>query len=159
MCSGLPQPQTHVFPQWIIAELACYTYSMVVVPLYDTLGPGAIRYIIRTGESLHPLLVTGSQPSKSPPLMLYYLSDTDKLLASILKEHFPFWPLSWLSPLGLHLKAPSMGPGYHEGASAPAPTQASNSPRVSIAWGRCPGAGGGWQIVHADLRLWSLSLE
>lgn len=37
-------------PQWIIAELACYTYSMVVVPLYDTLGPGAIRYIINTGE-------------------------------------------------------------------------------------------------------------
>uniref|UniRef100_A0A2K6G9L9 Arachidonate--CoA ligase n=1 Tax=Propithecus coquereli TaxID=379532 RepID=A0A2K6G9L9_PROCO len=37
-------------PEWIIAELACYTYSMVVVPLYDTLGPGAIRYIINTGE-------------------------------------------------------------------------------------------------------------
>ncbi|XP_069849790.1 long-chain-fatty-acid--CoA ligase 6 isoform X3 [Dipodomys merriami] len=35
-------------PEWIIAELACYTYSMVVVPLYDTLGPGAIRYIINT---------------------------------------------------------------------------------------------------------------
>uniref|UniRef100_A0A8C9AFS0 Long-chain-fatty-acid--CoA ligase n=1 Tax=Prolemur simus TaxID=1328070 RepID=A0A8C9AFS0_PROSS len=38
-------------PEWIIAELACYTYSMVVVPLYDTLGPGAIRYIINTGET------------------------------------------------------------------------------------------------------------
>ncbi|XP_004408299.1 PREDICTED: long-chain-fatty-acid--CoA ligase 6 isoform X4 [Odobenus rosmarus divergens] len=37
-------------PEWIIAELACYTYSMVVVPLYDTLGPGAIRYIIRTAD-------------------------------------------------------------------------------------------------------------
>uniref|UniRef100_A0A8C5H2M4 Long-chain-fatty-acid--CoA ligase n=1 Tax=Gouania willdenowi TaxID=441366 RepID=A0A8C5H2M4_GOUWI len=30
-------------PEWIISELACYTYSMVVVPLYDTLGPDAIR--------------------------------------------------------------------------------------------------------------------
>uniref|UniRef100_E7ERD7 Long-chain-fatty-acid--CoA ligase n=1 Tax=Homo sapiens TaxID=9606 RepID=E7ERD7_HUMAN len=38
-------------PEWIIVELACYTYSMVVVPLYDTLGPGAIRYIINTGLS------------------------------------------------------------------------------------------------------------
>uniref|UniRef100_A0A452RM86 Arachidonate--CoA ligase n=1 Tax=Ursus americanus TaxID=9643 RepID=A0A452RM86_URSAM len=37
-------------PEWIIAELACYTYSMVVVPLYDTLGPGAILYIIRTAD-------------------------------------------------------------------------------------------------------------
>ncbi|KAI2538756.1 acyl-CoA synthetase long chain family member 6 [Homo sapiens] len=37
-------------PEWIIVELACYTYSMVVVPLYDTLGPGAIRYIINTAD-------------------------------------------------------------------------------------------------------------
>ncbi|XP_040832379.1 long-chain-fatty-acid--CoA ligase 6 isoform X1 [Ochotona curzoniae] len=37
-------------PEWIIAELACYTYSMVVVPLYDTLGPGVIRYIINTAD-------------------------------------------------------------------------------------------------------------
>lgn len=40
-----------VLLQWIISELACYTYSMVVVPLYDTLGPGAIRYIVNTGEN------------------------------------------------------------------------------------------------------------
>uniref|UniRef100_A0A8D0C273 Long-chain-fatty-acid--CoA ligase n=1 Tax=Salvator merianae TaxID=96440 RepID=A0A8D0C273_SALMN len=33
-------------PEWIISELACYTYSMVAVPLYDTLGPEAIEYII-----------------------------------------------------------------------------------------------------------------
>lgn len=46
----VPRPLTYVSPQWIIAELACYTYSMVVVPLYDTLGPGSIRYIINTGE-------------------------------------------------------------------------------------------------------------
>ncbi|KAJ8347963.1 hypothetical protein SKAU_G00265520 [Synaphobranchus kaupii] len=37
-------------PEWIISELACYTYSMVVVPLYDTLGPDAIRYIINIAE-------------------------------------------------------------------------------------------------------------
>ncbi|XP_051533344.1 long-chain-fatty-acid--CoA ligase 6-like [Myxocyprinus asiaticus] len=51
------QPNTDQFigvfaqnrPEWIISELACYTYSMVVVPLYDTLGPDAIRYIINTG--------------------------------------------------------------------------------------------------------------
>ncbi|CAM5132723.1 unnamed protein product [Eretmochelys imbricata] len=37
-------------PEWIISELGCYTYSMVVVPLYDTLGHGAIRYIINTAD-------------------------------------------------------------------------------------------------------------
>uniref|UniRef100_A0AAR2JDZ4 Long-chain-fatty-acid--CoA ligase n=1 Tax=Pygocentrus nattereri TaxID=42514 RepID=A0AAR2JDZ4_PYGNA len=33
-------------PEWTIAELACYTYSLVPVPLYDTLGTEAIDYII-----------------------------------------------------------------------------------------------------------------
>uniref|UniRef100_A0A8C6TQ22 Arachidonate--CoA ligase n=1 Tax=Neogobius melanostomus TaxID=47308 RepID=A0A8C6TQ22_9GOBI len=37
-------------PEWFISEMACYTYSMVVVPLYDTLGPDAIRFIINTAE-------------------------------------------------------------------------------------------------------------
>ncbi|XP_029962498.1 long-chain-fatty-acid--CoA ligase 1-like [Salarias fasciatus] len=33
-------------PEWTITELACYTYSLVAVPLYDTLGTEAIAYII-----------------------------------------------------------------------------------------------------------------
>ncbi|KAK2849535.1 hypothetical protein Q5P01_009369 [Channa striata] len=33
-------------PEWTICELACYTYSLVSVPLYDTLGTEAIIYII-----------------------------------------------------------------------------------------------------------------
>ncbi|XP_046900339.1 long-chain-fatty-acid--CoA ligase 1a isoform X1 [Hypomesus transpacificus] len=33
-------------PEWTISELACYTYSLVAVPLYDTLGTEAIEYII-----------------------------------------------------------------------------------------------------------------
>ncbi|XP_076855442.1 long-chain-fatty-acid--CoA ligase 5 isoform X2 [Brachyhypopomus gauderio] len=33
-------------PEWIISELACYTYSMVAVPLYDTLGAEALVFII-----------------------------------------------------------------------------------------------------------------
>ncbi|XP_019939763.1 long-chain-fatty-acid--CoA ligase 1-like isoform X1 [Paralichthys olivaceus] len=33
-------------PEWTITELACYTYSLVSVPLYDTLGKEAIAYII-----------------------------------------------------------------------------------------------------------------
>uniref|UniRef100_A0AAY4D5K4 Arachidonate--CoA ligase n=1 Tax=Denticeps clupeoides TaxID=299321 RepID=A0AAY4D5K4_9TELE len=33
-------------PEWTICELACYMYSLVSVPLYDTLGAEAIDYII-----------------------------------------------------------------------------------------------------------------
>ncbi|XP_022527740.1 long-chain-fatty-acid--CoA ligase 1b [Astyanax mexicanus] len=39
-------------PEWTITELACYTYSLVAVPLYDTLGAEAIDYIMeKTGIS------------------------------------------------------------------------------------------------------------
>lgn len=34
-------------PEWTISELACYTYSLVAVPLYDTLGREAIGYILQ----------------------------------------------------------------------------------------------------------------
>ncbi|KAM4809486.1 long-chain-fatty-acid--CoA ligase 1 isoform 1-T3 [Rhinophrynus dorsalis] len=37
-------------PEWVIAELGCYTYSMVAVPLYDTLGAEAITYIINKAD-------------------------------------------------------------------------------------------------------------
>lgn len=36
--------------QWTISEVACYTYSLVVVPLYDTLGTESIGYIIEKGR-------------------------------------------------------------------------------------------------------------
>ncbi|XP_063051820.1 long-chain-fatty-acid--CoA ligase 6 [Engraulis encrasicolus] len=37
-------------PEWVIAELACYTYSMAVVPLYDTLGVEAMVHILDMAE-------------------------------------------------------------------------------------------------------------
>ncbi|NXJ97095.1 ACSL5 ligase, partial [Corythaixoides concolor] len=37
-------------PEWIISEYACYTYSMVAVPLYDTLGAEAIVYIVNKAD-------------------------------------------------------------------------------------------------------------
>ncbi|XP_072883824.1 LOW QUALITY PROTEIN: long-chain-fatty-acid--CoA ligase 5 [Hemitrygon akajei] len=53
-CSPCPTQYIGVFaqnrPEWIISELACYTYSMSVIPLYDTLGPDAIVYIINKAE-------------------------------------------------------------------------------------------------------------
>ncbi|KAL8527175.1 hypothetical protein ACS0TY_005158 [Phlomoides rotata] len=33
-------------PQWIVAMEACNAHSLICVPLYDTLGPGAVNYIL-----------------------------------------------------------------------------------------------------------------
>ncbi|KAH7654855.1 long-chain acyl-CoA synthetase protein [Dioscorea alata] len=33
-------------PEWIIVDHACSAYSYISVPLYDTLGPDAVKYII-----------------------------------------------------------------------------------------------------------------
>ncbi|KAH7285771.1 hypothetical protein KP509_33G045300 [Ceratopteris richardii] len=37
-------------PEWIITEHACSSYSFISVPLYDTLGPDAVKYIIGHAE-------------------------------------------------------------------------------------------------------------
>ncbi|GER44710.1 long-chain-fatty-acid CoA ligase [Striga asiatica] len=33
-------------PEWIIVDHACSSYSFVSIPLYDTLGPDAVKYIV-----------------------------------------------------------------------------------------------------------------
>jgi long-chain acyl-CoA synthetase len=37
-------------PEWVLTEQGAYCYSMVIVPLYDTLGPDACAYIIKQGR-------------------------------------------------------------------------------------------------------------
>ncbi|KAF3560410.1 hypothetical protein F2Q69_00010276 [Brassica cretica] len=37
-------------PQWIIAMEACAAHTLISVPLYDTLGPGAVDYIVDHAE-------------------------------------------------------------------------------------------------------------
>ncbi|KAL7990612.1 hypothetical protein Chor_014042 [Crotalus horridus] len=53
-CLGYRKPkqpyQWISYQQWVISELACYTYSMIVVPLYDTLGAEAIVYIVNKAD-------------------------------------------------------------------------------------------------------------
>ncbi|KAF3695949.1 Long-chain-fatty-acid--CoA ligase 1 [Channa argus] len=53
-CQPNPEQFVGIFAQnrqeWIITELACYTYSMAVVPLYDTLGMEAMVHILNLAE-------------------------------------------------------------------------------------------------------------
>ena len=37
-------------PEWILTEQGLYSQSMVIVPLYDTLGPEACNFILSTSE-------------------------------------------------------------------------------------------------------------
>ena len=37
-------------PEWVIAEQGVYSYSMVLVPLYDSLGPDARSYVLSQCE-------------------------------------------------------------------------------------------------------------
>ncbi|XP_009276146.1 PREDICTED: long-chain-fatty-acid--CoA ligase 5 isoform X2 [Aptenodytes forsteri] len=53
-------------PEWIISEYACYTYSMVAVPLYDTLGPEAIVYIVNKADIS---IVVCDKPEKAQILL------------------------------------------------------------------------------------------
>uniref|UniRef100_A0A8C5AL35 Arachidonate--CoA ligase n=1 Tax=Gadus morhua TaxID=8049 RepID=A0A8C5AL35_GADMO len=53
-CQPNPQQFVGIFaqnrPEWTISELACYTYSMAVVPLYETLGVEAMVHILNLAE-------------------------------------------------------------------------------------------------------------
>ena len=37
-------------PEWVVAEQGGYSYSMILVPLYDSLGPDARSYVISQCE-------------------------------------------------------------------------------------------------------------
>ncbi|PPS06355.1 hypothetical protein GOBAR_AA14298 [Gossypium barbadense] len=37
-------------PEWLIVDQACSAYSLVSVPLYDTLGPDAVKYIVNHAD-------------------------------------------------------------------------------------------------------------
>jgi long-chain acyl-CoA synthetase len=49
-----PQTMVGLFSQnsaaWVLVEQACNAYSLISVPLYDTLGPDAAEYIINSTE-------------------------------------------------------------------------------------------------------------
>ncbi|KAJ8015157.1 hypothetical protein DPEC_G00023230 [Dallia pectoralis] len=67
-------------PEWTISDLACYTYSLVPVPLYDTLGNEAISYIIhKAGLST----IVCDVPEKAR-LVLECVSDTEHHVKTII---------------------------------------------------------------------------
>ncbi|KAL4671839.1 hypothetical protein H8957_010185 [Semnopithecus entellus] len=53
-------------PEWVIIEQGCFAYSMVIVPLYDTLGNEAVTYIVNKAELS---LVFADKPEKAKLLL------------------------------------------------------------------------------------------
>ncbi|KAH1224636.1 Long chain acyl-CoA synthetase 2 [Glycine max] len=52
-------------PEWIIAMQACNSYAVTYVPLYDTLGPNAVEFIINHAE----VSIAFVQDSKIPSVL------------------------------------------------------------------------------------------
>lgn len=72
-------------PEWVIIEQGCFTYSMVVVPLYDTLGTDAITYIVNKAElsvifadkpEKAKLLLEGVENKLTPCLKIIVIMDS-----------------------------------------------------------------------------------
>ncbi|KAB0406381.1 hypothetical protein E2I00_001850 [Balaenoptera physalus] len=73
------------YKQWVIIEQGCFAYSMVIVPLYDTLGTEAITYIINKAElslvfvdkpGKANLLLEGIENKLTPSLKTIVLMDS-----------------------------------------------------------------------------------
>lgn len=72
-------------PEWVIIEQGCFAYSLVVVPLYDTLGTEAITYIVNKAElslvfvdkpDKANLLLEGVENKLTPGLKIIVLMDS-----------------------------------------------------------------------------------
>ncbi|XP_036312298.1 long-chain-fatty-acid--CoA ligase 1 isoform X2 [Pipistrellus kuhlii] len=72
-------------PEWVIIEQGCFAFSMVVVPLYDTLGTEAITYIVNKAElalvfvdkpEKANLLLDGVENKLTPCLKIVVLMDS-----------------------------------------------------------------------------------
>ncbi|KAI8511116.1 Long-chain-fatty-acid--CoA ligase 6 [Branchiostoma belcheri] len=68
-------------PEWAIAEQGCNMFSIVVVPLYDTLGAEAVQHIINQAELR---TVVCDVPAKVTKLLSYADGATDNILERII---------------------------------------------------------------------------
>lgn len=86
--------------EWVLTDMACNVQSFISVPLYDTLGPDAISYIINHGQirvvvaSVPQLKHLASIRAKCPSLeVVIVMADTTRdqfLLKSVPRELYNF---------------------------------------------------------------------
>ncbi|KAM8835961.1 long-chain-fatty-acid--CoA ligase 6 isoform 1-T2 [Synchiropus picturatus] len=114
-------------PEWIISELACYTYSMVVVPLYDTLGPDAIRFIINTADI--STVICDKMEKAQVLLGNVERKETPGLRRIILMDAFNAALIEQGSACGVHIQAiqevEALGRDHHRKPIPPTPEDLS----------------------------------
>ncbi|KAI3701985.1 hypothetical protein L6452_27532 [Arctium lappa] len=78
-------------PEWLVVDHACSAYSYVSVPLYDTLGPDAVKYIINHAD----LQAVFCVPS-TLNILLSFLSEINSVRIIVVvggtDEHLPSLP-------------------------------------------------------------------
>jgi len=78
-------------PEWIVTEHACSSYSYISVPLYDTLGPDAVKYIINHADISAVFCV-----QEALKIMLSFLSELPSLRLIVVvgaaEDHIPSLP-------------------------------------------------------------------
>ncbi|KAM7485560.1 hypothetical protein LguiA_001569 [Lonicera macranthoides] len=78
-------------PEWAIVDHACSAYSCVSVPLYDTLGPDAVKYIVN-----HAILQAIFCVPQTLDILLSFLSEIPSVRLIVvvggIDEHMPSLP-------------------------------------------------------------------
>ncbi|KAI3805231.1 hypothetical protein L1987_27417 [Smallanthus sonchifolius] len=97
-------------PEWLVVEHACSAYSYVSVPLYDTLGPDAVKYIINHAD----LQAVFCVPS-TLNVLLSFLSEINSVRIIVVvggaDEHLPSLPATSGVQLVSYSKLISQGHG------------------------------------------------
>ncbi|KAK2980893.1 hypothetical protein RJ640_011367 [Escallonia rubra] len=72
-------------PEWMIVDHACSAYSYISVPLYDTLGPDAVKYIVN--HATVQAIFCVSQTLSIVSMLLYKLFNSDELILLYVKSY------------------------------------------------------------------------
>ncbi|KAK9146686.1 hypothetical protein Sjap_006589 [Stephania japonica] len=95
-------------PEWVVVDHACSAYSYVSVPLYDTLGPDAVKFIVN-----HATVQTICCVPQTLNSLLSFLSDIPSVRLIVvvggMDEHMPSLPSSSGVKVISYLKLLSQG--------------------------------------------------
>ncbi|KAL0675751.1 hypothetical protein Bca4012_003732 [Brassica carinata] len=95
-------------PEWLIVDQACASYSYVSVPLYDTLGPDAVKFIVNHANVQAIFCVAETLNS-----LLSGLSEMPSVRLVVVRRNFTFVAIAYALSIvvgGLNESLPSLPP-------------------------------------------------
>ncbi|KAL7132145.1 hypothetical protein ABFS83_12G052200 [Erythranthe nasuta] len=97
-------------PEWVIVDHACSAYSLISVPLYDTLGPESVKYIVN-----HVSAQAIVCDSETLDTLLSFLSETPSVHLIVVVGRIDVQKTSSLNPSTNGVQIVSYSELYHEG--------------------------------------------